>query len=305
MRSLYPIVLLCFIFFSCAPKNRNSFNEIGPSSQSQGVDNTPKAFFKAIALLDVETVSSYLNNGVNVNTRKNRKTALMLAIITPYFLPSNEDKEKVSSRQTSREDIINERKKQIIQILVEKGAHINARDKNNKTALMLAITTTRKSYDYRKDLLGIEIKISDGQIIFDHNSRYHNFDIWTTRTSEATTIQILQMLINAGANVNLADRYGRTSLMLAVENFFDTIPITQILIDAGADVNATDRRGRTVLIRTLEQAKQISKSGETIRLTILEETIEMLINAGAKSNLVDNCWRSNKEVCNNDSDMQF
>lgn len=273
MRNLYLIALICFTFLSCAPKNRNSFNKIEPFSQSQEVDNRPEGFFKAIALLDIETVSSYLSDGIDVNTRKNRKTPLMLVIITPYFLPSKEDKEKVSLGQTTRAGIINERKKEMIQYLIEKDVDVNAKDEHGKTALMLAITTTRKSYDYRKDLLGVEIKILDGQKIF---------DIWITRTSEVITTQIIQMLIKAGADVNIADRYGRTPLMLVAENFFDTTPIMQILINAGADVNATDHRGRTVLTRALAQAEQVPKSGGSIRRAILEETIEMLIGAGAK-----------------------
>ena len=148
------------------------------------------------------------------------------------------------------------------------------RDENSKTALMLAMTTARRSYDYRKDLLGVEIKILDGQTIF---------DIWTSRTSEVTTTQITQILIKAGADVNIADRYGRTPLMLVVENFFDTTPIMQMLINAGADVNAKDNRGRTILTQILMQVEQTLRSKRVIRRAILEETIEMLIDAGAKS----------------------
>ena len=51
----------------------------------------------------------------------------MLAIITPYFLPSKEDKEKVFSHQADKTNIINERKKEVIQYLIAKNANINAK----------------------------------------------------------------------------------------------------------------------------------------------------------------------------------
>ena len=295
-RNLYPIicVLLCFASLSCAPKSPPKNKK--PLKQ-RVISSNSEQFLKAIALLDVEAVSNHLDSGVDANARKSDKTALMLAVITPYFLPSQEDKEKISSGQNSREEIINERRKRIIQNLIEKGADIDATDKHNKTALMLAITVTEKSFDYRKELLGIEINISDGQKISDPDSTYHNLDIWITHMSEDSTFQISQTLIEAGANVNIADRYGRTPLMSITETFFLTIPpIAQTLINAGADVNATDKSGRTAFIQLLIQMEQALKSDNSIRTAMLAETVEILLRERADMNATDENGRKALEI---------
>ena len=293
-KNLCPIIciLLFLVSLGCSSKNETSLK------QPQNTNKTSEEFFKAIALLDVEAVSNHLNNGSDVNARKNDKTALMLAIITPYFLPSQEDKEKISSGQSSREDIINEKRKQIIQNLIEKGADIDARNKHNKTALMLAITITKKSFDYRKNLLGFEINVSDEQRISDHGSKYHNSDIWTTNLSETSTLQISQALIEAGANVNLADKYGRTPLMLVAESLLlTTIPLlTQTLIDADANVNATNNSGRTTLIQILAQIEKVPKPINSLRWTMLEKMITILIKAGADLNITDENGRTTLEI---------
>ena len=294
LRNLYSIIciLLCFAFLSCASKDQNSLK--------QPVDNNHnnlEEFFKAIVFLDAEGVSDYLNNGFDANAKKDDKTALMLAVITPYFVPSQADKENISSGKMSREDIINERRRQIIQNLIDKGANINTVDKNKKTALMLTIVITEKSYDYRESLLGIEVNVSEDQKIFDPDSQYHNLDVWTTKAPQASTMQIFEVLIEAGIDVNIADRYGRTSLMLVAESFFDTTKVTRMLIDAGADVDMTDKRGRTVLIQTLvEIEKVLELDGDSIRRAILAGMIEILIESGAKLNATDTNDRTALEL---------
>ena len=276
-------ILICLIFLGCGSKNKNL------SELPQETQKTSEQFFKAIALLDTETVSDYLNNRFDANTRRDDKTALMLAIITPYFLPSQEDKARVSSGQSTKENIVNERRKQIIQSLINKGASINATDENNKTALLLTITITGRSFDYRKELLGIEIKTSDGQKISDPNSRYHGLDIWTTHITETSTFQISQILIEAGADVNIADRYGRVPLTSVIHRFFNMTPFVQMLIDAGANVDATDENGNTVLIQAL---MEIEKTDDSIRQALLEELVEIIIEADADMSVTNKNGRT-------------
>lgn len=52
------------------------------------------------------------------------------------------------------------------------------------------------------------------------------------------------LLIEKGANVNLVDIDCRTALMYTVDNY----DITKLLIDSGADVNLIDINGKTALI---------------------------------------------------------
>ena len=73
-------------------------------------------------------------------------------------------------------------------------------------------------------------------------------------------------LIAAGANVNAADMYGRTGLMMAHD-----LGIVQALLAAGANVNAADVRGRTALM----MASNL-------------EILQALLAAGANVNAVNN-----------------
>lgn len=74
------------------------------------------------------------------------------------------------------------------------------------------------------------------------------------------------MLIAAGADVNAADRHGRTPLMFAVGKYANYWAAAQ-LVEGGADVNARDEDGCTALMQ--------ARSADAIKL---------LIDAGADAN---------------------
>ena len=64
--------------------------------------------------------------------------------------------------------------------------------------------------------------------------------------------ECVQFLIDAGAIVNakphddFAD--GKTALLIAVSNTINDFGVIQVLIDAGADLNVADKYGRTALM---------------------------------------------------------
>ena len=88
---------------------------------------------------------------------------------------------------------------------------------------------------------------------------------------EGNTHGVLEA-INAGANVNAKNKYGRTALMAAAQEghteIFDT------LIKAGANINAKDNEGLTALMGA-------AVNGHT-------ETVNALIKAGAEVNAKNN-----------------
>jgi len=118
---------------------------------------------------------------------------------------------------------------------------------------------------------------------------YRNAKGWTavmlaaSNSHKNTSKKILQMLIDAGANVNLQDTGGFTALMWCVNNINTKIsnkisekPI-QMLIDAGADVNIQDEFGSTVLMIL----------SCCLRKKLSEIILKMLIDAGADVNIRD------------------
>ena len=68
--------------------------------------------------------------------------------------------------------------------------------------------------------------------------------LMSAATSDWNT-QILQMLLAAGAKVNARDRNGRTALFYA--HMYQSSDIEILLLKAGADTEITDRYGQTYM----------------------------------------------------------
>jgi ankyrin repeat protein len=117
-------------------------------------------------------------------------------------------------------------------------------------------------------------------------------------------IEIVELLLEKGANVNQARQDGKTALMLAI--LFGKIQIIELLLEKGANVNQADQYGDTALIEAaangnieivkllLEKGAKVNKAnkdGETaLMLAILFgkiQIIELLLEKGANVNQAD------------------
>ena len=81
----------------------------------------------------------------------------------------------------------------------------------------------------------------------------------------------LDLSIQSGADVNMADSFGNTALILAAQSGFDNC--VNILIQTGADVNRRDRFGHTALMRAVKNSHG--------------KCVDLLIKAGADVNVTD------------------
>jgi uncharacterized protein len=88
---------------------------------------------------------------------------------------------------------------------------------------------------------------------------------WAVRADDMETARLL---LQAGANVRLADRYGIPPLKLAAEN--GSAAMIEILIKAGADPNTTLPNGETVLMTAAHTGKP--------------DAVSLLLSNGAKPN---------------------
>lgn len=61
--------------------------------------------------------------------------------------------------------------------------------------------------------------------------------------------ELSMLLLNGGADTNMADNYGQTPLMKAMRTID---PIDEALIAAGADFNVRNQDGKTILIMSIE-----------------------------------------------------
>src|SRR5690606_37803757 len=66
---------------------------------------------------------------------------------------------------------------------------------------------------------------------------------WAVRVDD---LDMATLLLGAGANATLANRYGLTPLALAASN--GSASMMRLLLDAGADANASDPAGETILM---------------------------------------------------------
>ena len=92
-----------------------------------------------------------------------------------------------------------------------------------------------------------------------------------TLASQGGHVEIVRLLLEAGADKNLQDGNGRTALILASE--WDHVEIVCLLLEAGADVNLQNGNGWTALMKA-------SFGGHL-------EILRLLLDAGADKNLRD------------------
>ncbi len=94
---------------------------------------------------------------------------------------------------------------------------------------------------------------------------------------EASTYEVAKKLLEAGANLNAVDYYGKTALINALKNRH--YKKAEKLIELGADVNAADKNGKTGLMYVIENLYYYNSE--------YSEIIEKLISAGANVNATD------------------
>ena len=88
--------------------------------------------------------------------------------------------------------------------------------------------------------------------------------------------EIVEMLVNAGADVNAPDLYGQPQILSATRQ--GTWRLLKLMIESGADVNAVDAQNNTALICASER-HEIDESYSCLRV---------LLEAGARINITNN-----------------
>ena len=156
-------------------------------------------------------------------------------------------------------------KADLINILFNAGADISDElfdafayyvdHKNKETTIIRMLIAAGADIEY-KDAAGITVLFN----VID--SAFHHKD-----DSINEIINIIDILLNAGADVNSQNNDLETVLMYASSGHH--ISIVKILLDAGADINCKDCDGLTALIRAVMEDKAT------------EEIVKLLINAGA------------------------
>ena len=234
------------LMIACKKRNAETINVLLNAGADPNIANTMGLIsIHLAASVDCsnETIQAIIDNGADVNTRdEDSLTALMLACLKGNIEAINALMNAGANPNIVHANglicihfaVLGDRSKETLQALINHGIDVNATSKasnnatSNETALLLAC---QKGF-----------------------------------------VEAINVLLNAGADPNLADTEGESSIHHAIygECSKETL---QAIIDHGADVNAVNKDSRTAIM--IACAK-----GNT-------EIMNALLNAGANPNIVD------------------
>ncbi|MEM6431586.1 MAG: ankyrin repeat domain-containing protein [Deinococcota bacterium] len=211
-----------------------------------------RAYVAAWKNATMAQVNALLISGVDVNARDGEGNTLLLHALR------------------------NSNNLRIIRALVEAGADVRVRNNNDEFPLILAaspaddpdILAYLLETDAVSDINSTNMprgSVLDAAIIGDN--------------SEAK----VEMLLAAGADVNLSDAFGGTPLMTAAFSWKNDV--ISLLIEAGADVNAQSINGSTPLIAAVRPSLLSDLLPPRPAPSI--ETVRILLEAGADKRLRD------------------
>ena len=152
----------------------------------------------------------------------------------------------------------------LVQLLVEKGADVNAIDNEGMSVLMRAVEAD--NLEIAKFLLQQGAKQTINTV--------HHFTN-STALFRAKSAPMVQLLLENGADVTSTDRHGTTVLSNAIR---EDVSLIKLLLKNGVDVNKQDREGKTALLLAVDATHY---GGDV-------ETVKLLLENGADVNLADN-----------------
>jgi ankyrin repeat protein len=150
----------------------------------------------------------------------------------------------------------------IIQLLLDSNANINLEDKRGRTPLLWAAQKGHETI-VSKLLASAGVNVdypdTDGRTPLSH-------------AAELGLAEIVQLLLDSNADINLEDKRGRTPLLWATQEGHETI-VSELLASAGVDVDHPDPDGRAPLSHAAELGRG--------------EVIQLLLDSNADINLED------------------
>ena len=129
---------------------------------------------------------------------------------------------------------------EILEYLIEKGADVNAKDDENKTALIDAASFN--------NLEVIKYLIEKGA---DINAKDNENKTVLMHAAFFADLEIIEYLVYKGADINAKDIFDKTALMYAAS--FNNLEVVEYFIEKGLDINTKDNKNKTALSYALEK----------------------------------------------------
>ncbi|MCR4556101.1 MAG: ankyrin repeat domain-containing protein [Alphaproteobacteria bacterium] len=224
------------------------------------------------ALLDVKTRANAENNDgqqalmLAVNSGHAKIVQMLIEKGAKIDGQNNSDKPKLSVKSAVLLTAVYKGYKDIVNILLDAEADVNAKDADGTTALMFAV---KKNYSEIADLLikskaDVNAKDNFGNTALTYATDIDSYPLAKTLIEKGADVnadggaalkivaqvededrfKIMQLMINKKVNINSTDDRGVTPLMLAAQYNEMALPL---LIEAGANIHAKDKEGYSVL----------------------------------------------------------
>lgn len=226
-----------------------------------------KAWFNAIATNDIPKVQMFLDQGIDVNLYNYEdlenpyfgSTALHIACIYGYLelvkllLTHNADIQILlinnDGEVTALHLATQELHRDVVEILLQSGADVHARNQDGNTALLIASSVENESQDNEHQEI-IALLLQYGADIHVRDNEGHTV---LRKAVQARNSKAVKLLVNHGADVNEKDENKCTLLHHAIDDCCvgcdedEKKIIIKTLLSHGIDIDAQDARGLTAL----------------------------------------------------------
>jgi len=245
IRNIFLLIPLCLAQLATA-----AIIQRGADGTEYGATPEAQQLWNAVRRNDIETVKNLVSES-NVNSYTSKRTysehgPTMLTVLS-----------KEATLLYAAACLNN---LEVADLLIAKGAHVNAQDINGKTPLRLAVQRNNREV--------AELLIDKGAYV---NTQDDDGITPLHFAAECNSCEVAELLIDKGAHVDVRDNIGAAPLRVAAK--CNSRKVAELLIDKGAYVNARDNIGAVPLYwAALRNCRDVA---------------ELLISCGAQLDVID------------------
>lgn len=225
---------LCFIFKIYISKNMADYRDVDSPDVREWKELIMSHQCNYMLEIDNKTIKRLLKNKVDPNTRDDQgSTLLKVLCYTPYDT-------------------------KIIKLLLKYGADPNIQADNGKTSLMMTCCNSNTNNSIRAKLLleyNADPNIQDGigntsliYVLQDHiiENDPERIKVLLKYEMDPNNTKIIKLLLENGADPNIQNKYGETSLITACHHYcYENM---KLLLEYDADPNIRDNYNRNTLM---------------------------------------------------------
>jgi ankyrin repeat protein len=278
--------LMAVVLYNLNPEGLRILLDAGAELNVQSANGATALMFAAFKAEDTESIHLLLEAGADVKAKaKNGETALFYGanqkhpeIITALIEAGGEvDARSENGRTPLMLAVQLNTHSETIAAFLDGGADSNAQDRQGMSPLILAARNERTEIVRLLVGRGADPALADN----DGNTALHHFvenRFFDGQDSLDKRLELISLLLKAGAPVDAKNIRGLTPLMTAVEQGADP-EVLSLLLASGADINAQDEQGLTPLMYA---AKGLQGEGGDPRNLVF-----FLLGAGADARIRD------------------